>query len=244
MSCPRHTVGPTQVTAGAGHPGAVTRPCTAPALLGEGLPSARGSAPPRMAPNSLYQLGHLSALCPREQNEGPCCELVCGDSLGGSDSSDTQVPSAGGGQSWGEVVFKHPLKCLGDQSQCRSLSEDGAAQSTGAQGCSSPGNRRLKLSPGLPPWLLALEQRAIHGDTPSRRGRSVAVAVAGAGLGGRLGAQEPRGCPGNPTPRVIGIRCSLTCRIHREAGSIYLSEPAALSACGRRWRWRGWAPRA
>lgn len=50
--------------------------------------------------------------------------------------------------------------------------------------------------------------------------------------------------PGNPTPRVIGIRCSLTCRIHREAGSIYLSEPAALSACGRRWQWRGWAPRA
>lgn len=63
-------------------------------------------------------------------------------------------------------------------------------------------------------------------------------AVAGAEPGGRFGA---RGWPGNPTPRVIGIRCSLTCRIHREAGSIYLSEPAALSACGRRWRWRGWA---
>lgn len=65
------------------------------------------------------------------------------------------------------------------------------------------------------------------------------MSVAGAGPGGRAGAP---GLPGNPTPRVIGIRCSLTCRIHREAGSIYLSEPAALSACGRRWRWRGWAP--
>lgn len=73
--------------------------------------------------------------------------------------------------------------------------------------------------------------------------------MARAQLAKRVGAQEPPrsaglGWPGNPTPRVIGIRCSLTCRIHREAGSIYLSEPAALSACGRRWRWRGWAPRA
>lgn len=78
--------------------------------------------------------------------------------------------------------------------------------------------------------------------------------MARAQLAKRVGAQEPPrsaglgwaglGWPGNPTPRVIGIRCSLTCRIHREAGSIYLSEPEALSACGRRWRWRGWAPRA
>lgn len=95
------------------------------------------------------------------------------------------------------------------------------------------GGTGLLSPPCLPPWHLAQrEQRVTRGAIGRSEHRS------------HLSARCWRAQAGNPTPCVIGIRCSLTCCIHREAGSIYLSEPAALSACGRRWRWRGPGSRA
>lgn len=144
---------------GAGHPGAVTRRCAAPTrfpLLGEGLPSARGSARSQDGSNLLYQPGSLSA---RHQGAGrgvPVVSSCVGAAWEGVTAVTRWCPALVGMAIWCEVAFNHLLKCSGDQSQCRSLIRDGGAQSAGTQGCSSPSNRRLKLSPWLLPSLLAL----------------------------------------------------------------------------------------
>lgn len=66
----------------------------------------------------------------------------------------------------GEVAFNHPLRCSGDQSQRRSLIREGA------QGCSSPCTKRLKLSPWLPPSLLALGAEGDPWGHPEQEGMS------------------------------------------------------------------------
>lgn len=103
-----------------------------------------------------------------------------------------------------------------------------------SRGCSSTCKR---WEPQTPP-LVPKEQGLGRGQDPQGHRERWAQGLESLAVRGR------RERPGNPTPQVIGIRCSLTCRIHREAGSIYLSGPAALSACGRRWQRRGWARRA